>query len=499
MDTMKSPRFILAWMLTLSAIGVAAGESRRAGPPAGRPNVLLLILDDLRPELGCYDIPGMHTPALDRIASGGVLFDRAYTPQAVCLPARISLMTGMHPDRTGVHDLQTNFRRTIPEATTLVAAFRGAGYRTIGMGKVFHDEQPLEWDDWTPLHHIPEYARPETLERLAAARAAADAAGLKGAARRQAMKGPAWESADVPDTTYHDGAMTEVAIAKLKENRGNPFLMVVGYKRPHLPFNAPSRYWALHQEADVKLPSNYRTGTPTAPDLAITDWGELRAYSDIPDIGQVSDEQALTLIRGYRATVSYVDAQISRLMEALRENGLEENTVVVVCGVHGFKLGDHGLWSKHTNFEVDTRVPLIVRAPGRMPASVRTDALVELTDLYPTLCSLASIPVPSQCEGSDLAELFRKDASVPWRSVARSQFKRDRKTGGDIVGYSIRTNTHRYNEWRNIETGRVVASELYDHRADPDENVNLASDQQTAALRAELSRSLVAAMSRTPP
>lgn len=449
---------------------------------ASKPNILILAVDDLRPELGCYGAEHMVTPNMDALAAASMQFDQAYTQQAVCLPARISLFTGMRPNSTGVHNLQTDFRKTIPDAVTLPQYFEQHGYQTIGMGKVLHGEKWREWTQWINTNNLPEvkaYHSPNTLAKIQELRNEAKAKGLNGRALRRYTRGPAYEWADAPDSSYHDGAMTDLAIKALSNAGEKPFFMVVGYKKPHLPFVAPKQYWDHYDFETIQLPDNYHQ-PEGAPRIALMSWGELRAYSGIPQAGSVDTETARRLIHGYYASVSFVDAQIGRLMNALKENGLAEDTIVVLWGDHGWKLGEHGMWCKHTNFEIDTRVPFLIKAPEKSFAGGRTDALVELLDLYPTLCELANLPIPEQCEGTSLMPLL-KDPHAKWSELAYSQYPRER----GITGFSVKSPVGRYTEWTRGTQGVVVAREYYDHRVDPHENKNVV---EAAAYKLEIKR-----------
>ena len=426
-------------------------------------------MDDLRPELRCYGAEHMVTPNIDALAETSMQFDQAYTQLAVCLPSRISLFTGMSPDSTGVHDLQTDFRKTIPRAVTLPQHFEQQGYHTIGMGKVFHSEKWREWTQWIDTGKIPGvkvYHNPKTDTKIKKLKAEARKKGLKGKALRRYTKGPAYEWADAPDSSYHDGAMTDRAIKALEDVGDQPFFMVVGYKKPHLPFVAPKQYWDLYDFESVQLPDNYYK-PKGAPQVSLMNWGELRAFEGIPAKGAVDPLTARRLIHGYYASVSFVDAQIGRLMDALKKHGLAENTIVVLWGDHGWKLGEHAMWCKHTNFEIDTRVPFLIRAPEALGFSGRTSALVESLDLYPTLCELANVPIPKQCEGTSLMPLF-KNPDGEWDALAYSQYPR----AGGIMGYSVKSPTGRYTEWIKEASGIVVAKEYYDHLVDPNENKN---------------------------
>ena len=439
-----------------------------------KPNILILAIDDLRPELACYGASHIHSPNVDRLAATSMQFDQAYAQQAVCLPSRISLFTGMRPNSTGVHDLQTKFRDTIPQVVTLPQHFSNNGYKTIGMGKVYHDEQWNEWSEWIDVKKyapLSTYHSKENRELQKKLISEAKQKGLKGRPYRRYVSGPAYEgSSAAPERNYHDGAMTDLAIKALKEADDQPFFMVVGYKKPHLPFVAPKKYWDLYDPDKIELPDNYYP-SKEAPSVAQMTWGELRAYSGIPAKGPVDSLTARRLIHGYYAGVSFVDALIGRLLEALKEQGLDDNTIVVLWGDHGWKLGEHAMWCKHTNYEIDARVPLIIKAPNDRYSSGRSSALVELVDLYPTLCELAGLDTPSDCEGTSLVSLI-KNPAAEWTEYAYSQYPRR----GTIMGYSIKSKECRYTEWINEISGAMVAREYYDHVKDPNENKNVVKE-----------------------
>lgn len=459
------------------------------GAPANatRPNILMIAVDDLRPELGCYGASHMHTPHIDALAAQSMRFDHAYAQQAVCLPSRVSLFTGMRPNSTGVHDLRTDFRETIPDAITMTQFFGRNGYRTVGMGKAYHDEKPKEWDEWLATSDLPgvnTYQKASTHARIDALAKEARAKGLKGRDFRRFSRGPAYESAKAPASAYHDGAMTDLAIEELSEIGDSPFFMVVGFRKPHLPFVAPQKYFDLYSDADIALPGNDYLPEGSPP-IAHTNWGELRSYDSIPKEGPLDDATALAVIHGYYAAVSFVDAQVGRLMAALEANGLSKETIVVLWGDHGWKLGEHAMWCKHTNYEIDARVPLLIKSSGSGYRPGVTSALVELLDLYPTLAELAGLPTPEQCEGTSLVPLLR-DPVAPWSELAYNQYPR----GGGVMGYSVKSREGRYTEWIKEASGSVQAREYYDHRIDPGENQNRADDPAYASIIAELSAAM---------
>ena len=457
---------------------------------ADRPNVLILSVDDLRPELGCYGAEHMVTPHIDALAGAAMQFNQAYVQQAVCLPSRVSLFTGMRPNSTGVHDLQTKFRDTIPDAVLMPQHFAAQGYRTFGLGKVLHMEDAREWTDWIDIRNgggVRNYHDPKNLALIKRLQSEARAKGLKGRALRRYTAGPAYEAADVADNAYHDGAMTERAIEVLERIGDTPFFMVVGFKLPHLPFNAPQKYWDRYPLKSIKRAEN-DYAPKGAPPIALMTWGELRAYQGMPAKGPVDRQTALNLRRGYYASVSYVDAQVGKIMSALKREGLADNTIVVLLSDHGWKLGEHAMWCKHTNYEIDARVPFLIKAPGKAMVAGQTGALVELLDLYPTLCDLTGTSTPEQCEGTSLLPLMQ-NPHAQWTELAYSQYPR----WGGGMGYSVKSQKGRYTEWIKQASGEVVAREYYDHQKDPEENKNvvyeraykLEVEQLSAMMRAE--------------
>lgn len=456
---------------------------------ADRPNVLFIAVDDMRPDLGCYGAGFVKTPNLDRLAASGVTFTRAYCQQAVCSPSRTSLLTGKRPDTTKVWDLETHFRDHIPDTVTLPQLFKQHGYHTAGMGKIYHGgyDDPASWSE---PHRMPKnvstYALPENQRTVERTRSEAQARGLTGRAANRAGRGPASESADVPDETYADGAIAAMAVETLGtlSKKDEPFFLAVGFLKPHLPFVSPKKYWDLYERSQFNLPENYLVPPKDAPPFAGTTWGELRAYSDMPQEGPLSDEKALELIHGYYAALSYTDTQIGKVLDELDRLGLAENTIVVAWGDHGWKLGEHGMWCKHTNFELDAHTVLLMRAPGKK-AGVKSAGLVEFVDIYPTLADLAGLPIPQDLEGASFAPLL-DEPDRAWKAAAFSQYPRGYERT-QLMGYSMRTDRYRFTRWvERKDPKKVVAVELYDHETDPAENVNVAGDAQFAKAVAEL-------------
>ncbi len=470
--------------------GLFCGAALAADAPGRRPNVLLICVDDLKPLLGCYGAPLVKSPNIDRLAARGVLFERAFCNQAVCAPSRNSLMTGKRPQTLGIYDLGTNFRTSAPDAVTVAQYFMKNGYRTEAMGKIMHVGHGNHEDDasWSVPHWKPQgggYALPANADRQRQAVAKAKADGLSASKIANTAKSAPTECADVADSFYGDGQIADEAIRRLaaaQAKPGEPWFIGVGFLKPHLPFCAPKKYWDLYDPAAFPLPA-LKTPPLGAPEFAPTTWGELRNYSDMPKIGPLDDAQTRHLIHGYHAAVSYMDAQLGRVLDALDRDGLAENTVIVLWGDHGWHLGDHGMWCKHTNYEQAARIPLLVVAPGVTKAGTRTGALVETVDLYPTLCELAGLPAPQGLDGASFAGVL-KTPSAKTKEAVYHVYPRN-----DLMGRAVRTERYRLVEWKKIgapASGAVL--ELYDYEADPAETKNLATEKPevVAGLRALL-------------
>ena len=450
--------------------------------PEGAPNVLFIPVDDMRPQLGCFGHGRMISPNIDRMAAEGTAFLRTHCQQAVCAPSRASLLSGLRPDSTRVWDLQTPLHTTRPEIETLPRHFKANGYTTISLGKVYHHRVKDDPDGWsetpwggTNNTHGSQELRREREEANKADRAAG---------RRQSWRGPAYEALDVPDEHFGDGALTVRAIEDMQRlsQTPEPFFLAVGYHRPHLPFACPQKYWDMYPEDTIDLADN-PFAPKDCPPIALHNWGELRQYFDIPKEGPLSDEMARTLIRGYYACCTFIDTQVGMLLDELERLGLREDTIVCLWGDHGWQLGEHGLWCKHSNFETSTHSPLVISAPGQQVTGQGTDALCEFVDIYPTLSDLAGLERPAHLEGTSLVPLLH-DPAREWKRAAFSQYPR----GGGVMGYSMRTDRYRYTEWKAERgAGEVVATELYDHEADPAENVNTAGHEENAALVTQLS------------
>ena len=444
--------------------------SRRGG--RRKMNVLFIAVDDLRPQLGCYGQKQIISPNIDRLAAQGLLFERTYCQQAVCGPTRASLLSGTRPDTSKIYGNSTPVRKAMPNIVTLPEHFKNNGYETLSIGKIYHHPDD-DLQGWSAEPYragtFPEGAWKG--RGYLTQEAVAQMEQYNKAYPKMKGRGPAFEAADVPDNAYPDGGNTDYAIKQLNRLKDKPFFLAMGFYKPHLPFNAPKKYWDMYKAEDIKLADNPFI-PKNAPSYATTTWGELRNYYGIPKKGHCSDELARTLIHGYYACVSYTDAMVGRLLDELDRLKLRENTVIILWGDHGWKLGEHAGWCKHTNFELDTHVPMILSVPGMKTAGRRSRALTEYVDIYPTLSELSNLPKPKHLDGLSMVPLLN-NPDLPWKKAAFSQYPR-----GKVMGYSMRTQRFRYTEWKDRETGKVMARELYDHSKDPQENVNAAAQPE---------------------
>jgi iduronate 2-sulfatase len=462
---------ISAVILTIGGCGV----NKELNSSIQKSNVLFIAVDDLRPQLGCYGDETVQSPNIDKLAKMGVLFNRAYCQQAVCSPSRTSLMTGRRPNTTKVWDLKTHFRTTIPDVVTLPQYFKNNGYHTQSIGKIYHDpasaQDALSWS-------VPEILAVTTREGKYVM-----------PSNLQKSKAASSERIDVPDNAYVDGQVADEALEVLRKIKDKPFFLAVGFRRPHLPFSAPKKYWDIYDSKNITLPTQ-NTPPPNVPSYALHNSEELRGYSDIGFDHQINDSKKRELIQGYYAAISYADTQIGKVLAELDRLNLTKNTIIVLWSDHGFHLGEKGLWAKTTNYELDTRVPLIIAAPGK-GRGLKSNALVELVDLYPTLAELVGLPIPGGLEGTSVLPLLTKP-SQPWKSAAFSQFPRPWQYKGDpeIMGYAMRTDRYRYVEWRNFKSDKLKATELYDHQADPAEINNIVDVPSNMTLVKELKQKL---------
>ncbi|UZK67047.1 sulfatase [Sphingomonas sp. M1-B02] len=481
----------LTSLLLSSACTTAGGIAPRAlAPPArtqaSRPNILLILVDDLKPAIHAYGDSIAVTPNIDRLAARGTQFNLAYANQAVCAPSRMNLMTGARSTSTGIYDFGQNLREYLPNAVTLPQYFMANGYRAESLGKTFHIGHntvgdPQSWSAPPYKDHVIEYVSPEGKAAGKTREAALFnefeiPSGDVWEYARTLKRGVAWESPHVPDEAYADGRVAAKAVARMDELKasGQPFFLAVGFARPHLPFSVPKKYWDKYDRAKLPMPSFERM-PEGAPSFAGKVGGEINAYAPIDDKVREADyPEALkrTLIHGYYAGVSYVDAQIGKLLDELDRSGLAKNTIVVLWGDHGYHLGDHAMWTKHTNYEQATHLPLLFAGPG-VSVGKTTAQPAETVDIYPTLARLAGLSKPTgpqPIDGIDLTPVLQ-DPAKRVRGYAYHAYGRP----GGRIGQAIRTERYRLVRWTREQTGER-AYELYDMVEDPLETRNIASE-----------------------
>ena len=469
MHTLRPIRFLLA--IGLAPVLAVFGQA--GDPPM---NVLFIAVDDLRPELNSYGASHIISPNIDRLASDGLLFDRAYCQVPVCGASRASLLSGVRPTRDRFVNYNTLLDTDLPGVTSLPGFFRQHGYTTISNGKIYHHKSDDEasWDEvWRPDPRNGSGGWDYLTERNIAQTA-------------DGARGLPYEMADVDDEAYFDGRIAAKSIEDLRalKLKGDPFFLAVGFQKPHLPFNAPTRYWDLYPPETIEPADNPHAPDGSPPE-AMHNFGELRRYAGIPAEGPVDDTMARNLIRGYRACVSYTDAQIGRVLDELDRLGLRENTIVILWGDHGYHLGEHGLWCKHCNFDKVMRVPLILSAPG-YPSGTVARSPVELVDIYPTLAELTGLSAPAHLQGESLVP-FLEDPATPFKTAAFSRW---------FKGESVITDRYIYTEWLN-ENREQYARMLYDLDTDPGENVNLAERPENQDLIRKLSAMIASNHSRS--
>lgn len=472
--------FLFAFVMCLL---VDASRSARAAAP--RPNVLFIAVDDMRAELGCYGDKHIRSPNIDRLAERGTLFDRAYCQQAVCNPSRASLLTGLRLDTLQIWDLPTHFRQRRPDVVTLPQLFKQHGYHTQNIGKIFHNWRQDDYRGDAASWSVPAVMHYNTH--------GADKAEVEGRLPPNLSQVPKCEIRDVPDNAYFDGRIAELAVSALQQLQDRPFFLAVGFWKPHAHFNAPKKYWDFYDRTEIQPPAHAQPPR-RVPEIALHDGREIcRDFKQRPG-GKPNAADALALRHGYYAAISYVDAQIGKVIDELDRLGLRENTVIVFWSDHGYHLGEHGLWAKTSNFELDARVPMIISLPGQSRGQ-RTAAIVELLDLYPTLAEICGLPAPGDLEGKSLCPILA-DPKATVKSAALTQHPRPAYPrpgeAPQAMGYSMRTDRYRYTEWRDFHSGQVLARELYDHQNDPGETENVAQQEALAGVVRELAEQLAA-------
>jgi iduronate 2-sulfatase len=526
----------LAKLLSLFLVLVLFNNGIKTAPKQTKPNILFIAIDDLKPILGCYGNTLIKTPNIDRLAKMGVVFKNNYCQQAVCGPTRASLMTGKRPDYTQIWDLKTRMRGINPDIVSIPQYFISQGYSTQGIGKVY-DPRCVDKDNdkpsWSVPYHKtnkkyygqynePLFGRYQLRETRALGEKYLKEAVDKGMNKAdandlaQSKIKPTTENADVPDYAYNDGANVLQAkdILGQLSKKSEPFFFAVGIAKPHLPFVAPKKYWDLYKREDMPI-APFQQKAKNAVEVAYHNAGEIRAYTDIPPLAVSTKQQdvGLTLpidkqkelIHGYYAAVSYADAQVGILLNTLDSLGLTNNTIIVLWGDHGWHLGDHNLWCKHSNFEEAAHAPLIISTPSVSPS--KTSALTEFVDIFPTLCELTGVPIPTYLDGKSLVPLMNNPkASVKEYSVSQyprsgmdSETERQGYAPAKVMGYSIRTERYRYTVWMKdfkstqpFKQDLLVASELYDYEKDPNETVNVAKEQAYSGVSKDMHEKMLA-------
>ena len=449
-----------------------------------KPNVLLFYIDDLRPELASFGATQIHSPNIDSLAAKGIKFTNAYCNVPVCGASRASMLTGMLPTKNRFLDYKTFVEQETPDAVTLPQLFKNNGYTTISNGKIYHhlDDRETDWNEvWRPYAFDKnnkglaptdywqslwkDYQNPTNISNY-----------------KTTDTGPSYESAHVSDFTYIDGLLTEKVIKDIKKLKKSdkPFFLSAGFISPHLPFNAPKKYWDLYDRNNIMQPENYNYIPVDAPKMSITNWPEMRSYSNIPKQGQVSDSLAIDLIHGYYATVSYTDALIGEILNVLKEQELDKNTIVVFVSDHGYNLQEHTQWAKFTNYNTSTQVPLIIYNP-LSKAKGTTNALTALVDVYPTLAEICGIEVPkNQLDGTSLGSILNNPNLEGKKHVFI-------KKGN---GFTLKTKDFSYTEFLKPKDNSTVARMLYDHRKNKSENINVVHQKEFESIVSELSLTL---------
>ncbi|ANW96624.1 iduronate-2-sulfatase [Wenyingzhuangia fucanilytica] len=521
-------RFLFLYLFTLST-SITINIYSQQKKSSNKPNILFIAIDDLRPELKCYGSNIAISPNIDKIANQGLLFKNAYCQQAICGPSRASILTGIRPETSGVFHNYIKFREANPNVVTLPQLFKNNGYETVYTGKIFHHGDLDDDQSWSRLPAIDSMKlkgiknpvgfaleqnlkeRSETRKKMISQYGEVAKYGL--------ASGAAYECADVPDNTYTDGYNTELAIATMKEmlkKNDKPFFLGLGFNKPHLNWVAPKKYWDLYDKSKIELAIDNKSPKDGA-EMGLHASFELRVRNGIPKKGTLDNNLERTLKHAYLACVSYVDAQIGKMINALDKAGVRENTIIIIWSDHGYHLGDMGIWGKATNYEIATRVPLIIWTPN-MPLSSKgkkTDALIELVDIYPTLAELAKLPIPKVVEGTSFVPLIN-NLNTPWKTAAFSQFptpalrewgayplrpamretyfgplikevegriKKQQKNNWNrslfentLMGYAMRTKQYRFVVWKDRANPQKqpIYFELYDHNKDPLETKNIA-------------------------
>lgn len=534
-------KLIAATLLGILSIATIIAQEK------SKPNVLFIAVDDLKPVLGCYGDKIVKTPNIDRLAKMGTVFLNNYCQQAVCGPTRASLLTGMRPDVTKIRDLHTKMRDINPDIVTLPEYFISQGYTTSGIGKIFHPScvdkkfDPQSWSipflvakesDYSNGFPVQKHYQSPELKALTTkedvvstvengkgkkkGEKKGEKKSKKEADDEEGTRGPAFECLDLPDDAYDDGVSAKLAVKQIEMLNAakKPFFMAVGFRKPHLPFVSPKKYWDLYKREDMPV-AEFQEHAANSKIFSYQYPGELTNYSGVKEFAKFDKNEAnefglaiekqKELVHAYYAAVSYTDAQIGILLNKLEKLGTLNNTIIVLWGDHGWHLGDHDMWGKHTNYEQATKAPLIIAAPGLKAG--QTKSMTEFVDVFPTLCELSGGEVPAYLDGKSLVPVMKNNkASV--KEYAMSQYPRKMDKAdinkvedgkGKLMGYSMRTEQYRYTVWlKNFTSDQVYSAdkvytkELYDYVKDPLEKVNVSDDTKYAAIAADLDKKMVA-------
>lgn len=451
-----------------------------AEAPKQKLNVLFIAVDDLNTQLGCYGNKIVKTPSIDALAKRGLQFDRAYCQYPLCSPSRASLMTGLRPDSTTVYDLRTDFRKVLPKVVALPQLYRQNGYYAARLGKIYHYnvpdsigtdglDDPLSWEEkFNPSGR--DKKEENLLTRLTP--------------KRSLGGGLSYLAAGGTDAQQTDGMITAQAIDLLKKHGDKPFFLAVGYFRPHVPWIAPKKYFDMYNVNRIPLPPQVKGDREGKPAASLT---------VVPADYGLSQAQQRECIRAYYACTSFMDAQVGKLIAALDQLKLADNTVIILWGDHGFHLGEHGLWQKNTLYEESARVPMIIIAPGMKARGKVSKSLVEFVDVYPTLADLCGLPAPKDLQGVSLRPLL-DDPDKTVKAAAYTQLERRVKGKPNFMGWSVRTDRWRYIEWDDARQSK----ELYDEANDPHEYKNLSSDRTYATTINDMRKLLRQAFPKMP-
>ncbi len=469
MNGLRCGRWLAVVTFTWAALTTLAADRSAS---SRRPNVLFVAVDDLGPALGCYGHAVAQTPNIDRLARSGVRFARAYNQIPLCNPSRASVLTGLRPDDTQVFDLTRHFRQAVPHVVTLPQLFRQEGIWAGRVGKLYHYDvpagigtdgldDPASWD-----HVVNPKGRDVTDEALI----------INPTPSRPVSAALSWLAADGTDEEQTDGMIATAAISLLEQRGAQPFFLGVGFFRPHTPFIAPKKYFDLYPLEKIQLPAFPAADRDDIPALAF-------AHNNLTPHYGLDELTCRRALQAYYAAVSFMDAQLGRMLDALDRLKLADNTVVVLWSDHGYHLGEHnGIWQKRTLFEESAGAPLIIRVPGAQGNGTPCHAIVEFVDLYPTIAHACGLTPPANLSGRSLMPLLTSPTR-PWDHAAFTQILRP-GGGSPVMGRTVRTDRWRYTEWANGSAGL----ELYDHAADPREITNLANRTEHRATREELRR-----------